>query len=609
MSRKLFVAFSVLAVTGAGLIGCGGTSVQPDGVTDLGGPDAPLPDVIHQDMRHQDNPVIDTDEGPDVPVPPPDLPPDMAGTPGTCDNPVDLATAGTALANGVQYSGSTTDAQDNDFGTCVPGLGANEVVHSFTVPSTATAYRVVASTNDASTNFDTVVYLRTTCTERFTQIACDNDSGTSGTSIARARVDAGTQIFIFVDGNIRAQTSDGNYQLTVTATPIVAEGGACDPNGVDNVCDDGLACLDGGTGPTCQLTTAPILYGLQAFRYPNGTLRMVIMGSDAESDVTDATFTALDAQGNVSQYDDGSGPVQDQPFGGFDTPPSGTVFTVGATFVAWFTSQDADTASVVVTLVDAAGHTSDPLSAPVEPIDTRGTGEPCDPAGIDNVCAGKDVCTTMGGQSTCVLPDRANQRCMALGTPVSAATGVEETIMITPNAAEEVFEGSCSKERGFDEKVYAIQVPTGTTGMDLVATSAFADNELDTYMYIRHTCADAQTELACNDDIVPGFGADANYHSLVSVNNVRAGTYYVFVDTSQPNGVDGAACTGNECPDGTCDPTQNNCSCQCVAQATHVKIYLRTVLASGASCDPTQLANRCPAGTTCSGTAGSETCR
>src|SRR5262249_39549773 len=154
----------------------------------------------------------------------------------------------------------------------------------------------------------------------------------------------------------------------------------------------------------------------------------------------------------------------------------------------------------------------------------------------------------------------------------------------------------CSKEPGFAEVLYRVDVPAGTSGKDLVATTAFADEVLDTYIYIRAACNDATTELTCHQDIIPGFDPGNDWRSLASLNNVAPGTYYVFVDTDQENGLGPgpAPCDfATACPSG---------SCECVAQTTHVAIYLRPLVGSGSTCDRAQLDNRCSDGLTCTGT-------
>jgi hypothetical protein len=198
-----------------------------------------------------------------------------------------------------------------------------------------------------------------------------------------------------------------------------------------------------------------------------------------------------------------------------------------------------------------------------------------------------------------VVPGAAMTRCAeADGAPLDVSTPFEDTFTITPDDEDGVFEGSCAKTPGFAERVFAVNVPS-VTGMDLAVHTNFNDLVLDSYVYIRRTCTDATTQLACNDDIVPGFDPGFNYASLASVNNVQPGTYYVYVDTSQENGWRQSPCVGAECA-----PSIN---CECVPQTTHVRIYLRPVVGEGMGCDPIGIDNRCETGTTCTGDAGSAT--
>jgi hypothetical protein len=125
----------------------------------------------------------------------------------------------------------------------------------------------------------------------------------------------------------------------------------------------------------------------------------------------------------------------------------------------------------------------------------------------------------------------------------------------------------CEYTADATEKVLAVTVPAGT--FDLLATTNLAANppELDTVLYVRTTCENETTELVCDDDYA---GApDGDYRSVAIVENVPAGTHFVFVDGYAPF-----------------DATTS----------IALELRLRPVLATGASCDPAGVMNRCASG-------------
>ena len=92
--------------------------------------------------------------------------------------------------------------------------------------------------------------------------------------------------------------------------------------------------------------------------------------------------------------------------------------------------------------------------------------------------------------------------------------------------------------------------------------------DTDTMLYLRGSCADPTTEVACNDDI--DLGAMV-YTSHLELLDAPAGDYVLIVEQWAPN------------------PTAD-------AGAFALEVALRPVLATAATCDNAGILNRCAAG-------------
>lgn len=101
----------------------------------------------------------------------------------------------------------------------------------------------------------------------------------------------------------------------------------------------------------------------------------------------------------------------------------------------------------------------------------------------------------------------------------TAAPELSETAPVrgsTAGAADR-FHASCARNALSGDRVYRLQVPQRSR----VTLRAAAD--YDVAIYVRRACADAVTEVACNDD------ARDTRHAALDL-TLDAGTWYVFVD-------------------------------------------------------------------------------
>lgn len=248
-----------------------------------------------------------------------------ASTGGTCAAPIDLSTAGTALATGTGRTIHTSNAMAPAApmtgllnGSCADdGMGGstatNEVVFRYTVQ---TGGHIQASTDDpaSGTMLDTIVWILDACTDTATELACADDVDYAGgnylsTGISDAVVSAGTTITIVVAGYMG---STGAFTLNVTEVASHAGGEACD--GTNPYCVDGFTCLrdapgamtghclaDGGNNGVCHVTAPFCDTGLQcSVAAPTvdntGVCQMPIAGGDVCSDTHYVCVTGFSCQ-------------------------------------------------------------------------------------------------------------------------------------------------------------------------------------------------------------------------------------------------------------------------------------------------------------------------
>jgi cysteine-rich repeat protein len=175
---------------------------------------------------------------------------------GTCEAPIDLATAGIPTPTGFRVVGqNTAHVLDNGSGTCRSTLGGLDRVYLYTPPRNG---RLTARTNGLATTYDTVLHARTDCDLLPTQIACDDDAGGGGRSLFSIDVVGGVPIYIFADARVTVSgtlgtSATGTFELEVSLVATAGEDEPCDPAGVTALCTAGLLCAgDGAGGYTCQ---------------------------------------------------------------------------------------------------------------------------------------------------------------------------------------------------------------------------------------------------------------------------------------------------------------------------------------------------------------------
>lgn len=199
--------------------------------------------------------------------------------------------------------------------------------------------------------------------------------------------------------------SCADHNPHASPTTSSSSGGGASSSGGTSSGDDGTNPGDdgGSDGAPVQSRTAT----LDDVSFANvdrhgSTLVLTIDGTDTAGLTTEANVQAVDSSNNpVIAFDtnwDGVADSSQKRFH-FDTSTLGqTSFT--ATITIPFVYGDAPTiASAVVSLVDANGAVTQPLTASLAVQPVANLGDPCDPAGVTSRCADALSCST--STSTC----------------------------------------------------------------------------------------------------------------------------------------------------------------------------------------------------------------
>ncbi len=148
---------------------------------------------------------------------------------------------------GTRVASGTTGGAGNDFTpSCRPGSTAPDVTFTWRAPSSGTW---VFDTFGSS--YDSVLYVKTSCTGGELPGACNDDSSGGLQSQVSVLLRAGTSVLVVVDGYA---TSSGPYVLNIHRA-LTSEAGHC-TNGVDDDSDGRIDCAD----PDCFTDPACIMF-------------------------------------------------------------------------------------------------------------------------------------------------------------------------------------------------------------------------------------------------------------------------------------------------------------------------------------------------------------
>lgn len=319
----------------------------------------------------------------------------------------------------------------------------------------------------------------------------------------------------------------------------------------------GVARLDvtvGGSIAAPTLTAATVQVSPDESRF-------ALTGGDADGDASAMRVTFLnaasmpvdrDGSGMVDALDDLSRTLPSEVGGmmSFTT----TVVDVGPFLAEQLTTAMATQARI--TLVDATGLSSAPLTVGVALVSLVGFGEACD---ATHVCRTGLACA-MG---TCQTSPEITAACAAAAPLALAGDPPTGTASGMLAAGTGLFTGTCGASDG-TEALYRVTVPAGA--WDLIASNHNAGTAVgtDTVLYVRRVCEDRASAGACNDD-------SGDSRAEVVVQDAMAGDYTIFQERFGMTGVG-------------------------MTTAYQLDVRLRPVLGAGAACDPTGVANRCSTG-------------
>src|SRR5262249_18041927 len=150
--------------------------------------------------------------------------------------------------------------------------------------------------------FDTVLYVRASCADPATELACNDDIDSPSPRPLASRVSfevgAGDTLYVVVDGY--DGFAAGAYALRVRGVPALATGSPCDPTSVVDACRTGNICTRASGMPRCAPGTAPTLTMAAAQILENGrSVRVVVAGGDIDADAVASRFEFLDAGDGV----------------------------------------------------------------------------------------------------------------------------------------------------------------------------------------------------------------------------------------------------------------------------------------------------------------------
>ncbi len=453
---------------------------------------------------------------------------------------------------------------------CAAGGTLNESAHRLTL---ATRSRLLVLAQPVQGGVVApILYVRSSCDGSASELACNANAEI----VDLADVPAG-EVFFIVDAPAGTTLPLG-YDLAWLPTPLRGTGETCDPTGATDLCETGTVCASSGGAPACAPSLGGPTLERVSFRFGDfgqNPATIGVQGTDPDGDVLEARMTFLGAMLNPLDLD------------GDTTPDELTLRNIAIPgqlafdeqFIADLPENLSPTIFFVsVKLVDSADNESAAVVAGLirEP-DFNGPGGACNSG--DDFCTGEVSCVA----TTCTSPAGATAACAAADSaPAVTVPGSHQVTL--PMSAADNLEGSCFFNPGLGEAVVRVTV-TGASPVRFEARSDVAPSGmfLDTYLYLRSSCADPTSELACNDDVDPF--AD-NFRSAFVVDNLAPGTYYLVVDGSSDGGTlvgsgnvglsltatalvsPGAPCAGptdacvpdSVCAGGTCVATASACA-------------------------------------------------
>ncbi len=439
---------------------------------------------------------------------------------GPCADVTDV----TGSINGASVSGNTSGPTDSLTGSCGSAeSSAPEVVFELTAPEDGV---IIASTANAGTDFDTVVYVLGACDDASTEIACDDDGGGQGPSVVSFDAVAGQTYFIVVDGYDGA----GNFELSIAQVICgdgdVAGGEQCDDGNTESGdgCDSSCAweCDDDTYEPNTTVDEATPLTGNA---WPQTTEDLVLCPADLNEEfqvfvdffevtVAEGEYLEVEVQGGASLTTECADQVlslaildaEINNLGGGDTT-EGTCAAAAA---------EPEEPGTYLIAVFGGDQTTGPQDyALYVDIGTSVCGDG-DETGIEE-CDDGNVTPGDGCTATCKLEDAT---CPIDGDATTNVDGSNITGS-TAAGADAHAPTTCGDSEGAPDAAYELTMPEDGP---VIVSLDNAGTDYDTIMYVRQTCLDPGSEIACNDDGPKGLS------SVLFFDAVKDVTYTIVID-------------------------------------------------------------------------------
>ncbi|MCC7541841.1 MAG: hypothetical protein IT379_36820 [Deltaproteobacteria bacterium] len=417
------------------------------------------------------------------------------------------------------------------------GDGPAQAVVALRLPAEG-AQRILLGARHARTDVrDTLLEVRRDCTSVEDAECFDDIDGLDPSAQSEGTVFAtgGETLYVVLTAAAGARPDTGRYRLSATVLDV----------------------------------DAPRIDELYAVARPwsDAELRLEIRFTfwDDDADLGQVELTFFDDDGPVDL--DGDGRVDDADVLRVLTPVDGVIQGTLIPFDTTTPRLDVlGVTSVRAVGIDFEGHRGNPITAPLEYRVPDGA-----------TCAPPFECddTFACESGTCVVSAATRAACasaelVTLATPTTTTTSTTRSGMVGGLGPNDFTSTECFGTDG-PEDVYLVTVPDGGV-YDLVARMDVPGTPewLYSYVYVRRTCDDRSSELACNTD--PDLG---EYRGSAVVESAAPGTYAVIVERYASR---------------TPSPSE----------PYTVLLGLRPVLPPGSPCDDTGEGNRCMLGS-CAG--------
>lgn len=303
---------------------------------------------------------------------------------------------------------------------------------------------------------------------------------------------------------------------------------ACDPTYVDSRCEDGLSCR-GESPAVCVEGEAPVVT-LAAYLNDELGPRVLVAGDDPDDDVDVVRVDFMNDEGLAVSVDLDNDGAPDASHFVFDD----LRVSRGGSFFYRFDPSEYFTSLVsrmAFRVTDRGGRTSERLETNLAPAAIRNIGAECDPRGFD-LCRNA-VCTPgiVGEWNRCQSLSVARQAACTDAPEVRPTGGVVSVRGKVRLPSRWSAPEGCVPDGTVLRPDAVVKVVLERDVARLRISTGDAYTSFDTVLYLLDDCTAEPVAAWCRDD---DRDAPRPWLARLTVENLRAGTYYVVVDAFQP---------------------------------------------------------------------------